>query len=127
MGLKQRVLVLDALAGSKNRERKDIAVTRILCGISAGAMMCALATAVTISSVEARPNTGDYSCAGLRDFIASRGAVTMNTKSANVYQRFVANRSQCIASQGLDRVFAPARGGQCLLRICVQQDIEDSR
>ena len=53
------------------------------------------ATVFSGSAAEARPNTTDYSCLGVRGFIDQRGTVVMNTKNRFVYRKFYAPDYQC--------------------------------
>ena len=77
-----------------------------------------LALTVFTSFAEARPSTRSYTCEGARAFVASKGAVVMNTKNANVYRRFVRGYAQCRRDEVVEPFAVPVRGGRCTLRIC---------
>lgn len=74
--------------------------------------------ALTGSAVEARPNTKDFTCAGVRDYIGQKGTVVMNTKNSNVYRKFYAPHYQCPFSNVHTRYDAPTKTGMCTLFIC---------
>jgi len=88
--------------------------------------MAALVTSsVFAGTPQARPSTKSFTCQGVRNFIKDWGAVVMNAKSANVYRRFVANRSFCSPGQVTIGYSVPTKTGRCRLRICVDADIDD--
>lgn len=74
--------------------------------------------ALTASAVEARPNTKDFTCTGVRDYIEQKGTVVMNTKNSNVYRKFYAPHYQCPFSNVHTRYDAPTKTGMCTLFIC---------
>ena len=71
------------------------------------------------SIAEARDSTRNYSCSGVKQLIALRGAVVLNTKNQHVYRRFVASRAYCQPDEITKIYSAPTRSGRCRLRICV--------
>lgn len=77
-----------------------------------------LAFAPLTSTADARPSTQRFGCLGLHDFIDDAGAVVMNTKNRNVYDRLVANRSYCEREKRLTRITVPTRDGYCRVFIC---------
>ncbi len=80
----------------------------------------AIATIVQPGTADARPDTKSFTCEGVRDYVADRGAVVMNTKNRNVYRRFVSNQSFCQYNEGLRLHFVPTRSKKsCSLKICV--------
>lgn len=81
-----------------------------------------IATSFTIDVAEARPSTKSYPCSALQDLIEQRGAMIMDTKSRNVYKRFVANRSYCTLEEKTKSHRVPAADGTCKLRICYSTD-----
>lgn len=85
----------------------------------------ALSIAAISQAGHARPGTQSYTCEGVRDLIAQRGAIVMNTTSSHVYRRFVANRSFCSYGERTKRYSVPTRSGRCSLRICVEFDNDD--
>tara|TARA_R110002124_G_scaffold66612_7_gene181312 strand:+ start:12345 stop:12668 length:324 start_codon:yes stop_codon:yes gene_type:complete len=76
------------------------------------------ATVFSGSAAEARPNTTDYSCLGVRGFIDQRGTVVMNTKNRFVYRKFYAPDYQCPFSTIHTPYSAPTKSGMCTLFIC---------
>ena len=70
----------------------------------------------------ARESTKSYTCAGLKQMLRKRGAAVLNTKNSNVYERLVANRSQCEFEQVTRRISVPTRDGSCRVRKCEQRD-----
>lgn len=90
----------------------------------------ALVTAITlvlvaISTASARPNTNAFSCDGLNDLIAQKGAVVLNTKSSSKYQvygRFVANRSYCRTNEVLLGFKVPTKTNSCKLKMCIKSE-----
>nr|WP_306264043.1 hypothetical protein [Pararhizobium sp. IMCC3301] len=70
------------------------------------------------SAAQARPNTTDYSCSGVRDFIDQRGTVVMNTKNRFVYRKFYAPHYQCSFSTIHTPYDVPTKSGMCTLFIC---------
>lgn len=87
--------------------------TAIALAVGAAIVSFALPT-----SAEARPSTKDFTCSALRDVIRQRGAVVLNTKNANVYRRFVKDRTQCALTETTRGISVPTRDGQCRLRVC---------
>lgn len=78
-----------------------------------------LTSAVLTGSVaEARPNTKDFSCAGVRAYVRDRGTVVMNTKNSNVYRKFYAPHRQCPFPTVHTRHSVPTKSGICRLFIC---------
>jgi len=80
----------------------------------------AFLTIVALSggAAEARPNTQDYTCAGVRAFVDQQGTVVMNTKNRNVYRKFYARNYQCPFSNVHTRHSVPTKSGMCTLFIC---------
>ncbi len=77
-----------------------------------------LAFAPLTTTADARPSTQRFGCLGLHDFIDNTGAVVMNTKNRNVYNRLVANRSYCEREKRLIRITVPTRDGSCRVFTC---------
>jgi len=74
--------------------------------------------ALSGSAADARPNTQDFTCEGVRAFIDQKGTVVMNTKNRNVYRKFYAPNYQCPYSTVHTRYDAPTKSGMCTLYIC---------
>ena len=89
-------------------------------------LVAALAISQAVSSVaHARPNSNAYTCPALKDLVAQRGAVVLNTKSSSTYQvygRFVANRSYCGSDERLMGFKVPAKESTCKLKLCIKSD-----
>ena len=80
---------------------------------------------VIIPVAHARPNSNAYTCPALKDLVAQRGAVVLNTKSNSTYQvygRFVANRSYCGSDEQLIGFKVPAKESTCKLKLCIKSD-----
>ena len=81
-----------------------------------------------LDQAEARPSTKSYTCQGLKELIAKRGAVILATKTQRTYNRFVANPGSCPrTSYFLKRVRVPTKSGQCSLRVCSDEDDRSGR
>lgn len=79
-----------------------------------------IASFSVLAVAEARPSTKSYTCNGVKNFIADRGAVVMNHKASHLYRRFVANRGFCKSTSRFLKAFSvPTKSGRCTLRICV--------
>lgn len=59
---------------------------KVVRGATASSIVIAIASIGSLQTADARPSTKSFTCEGLRNFIASRGAVVMNTKNSNVYR-----------------------------------------
>lgn len=84
------------------------------------AILAAAVSFVTLSGsgADARPNTQDFTCEGVRAFIDQKGTVVMNTKNSNVYRKFYAPNYQCPFSNVHTRYSVPTKSGKCTLFIC---------
>ena len=88
-------------------------------------VMLALGFAIAIPfPVEARDSTRAYTCGQVRQLIARRGAVVLNTKNQHVYRRFVVHRGFCQPDEITRTYVAPTRSGSCRLKICIEYDPE---
>lgn len=74
--------------------------------------------AFTAGPADARPNTKDYTCDGVRAFVVQQGTVVMNTKNRNVYRKFYARNYQCPFTNVHKRHSVPTKSGMCTLFIC---------
>ena len=87
--------------------------------------MAAIFAAIFPQEADARPSTQAFTCEGVRDYIASRGAAVMNTKTSSIYRRFVAHVGYCQSGEGIEYYSAPTRSGKCKLKICRDIDYDD--
>ncbi len=77
----------------------------------AGLLAASFAAVPTLA--EARPDTRALSCEQVRSIVQSEGAITMNT-GPNSYERFVADRGQCMYMEILEPAYVPTRDlAQC--------------
>lgn len=74
--------------------------------------------ALSGSAADARPSTQDFTCSGVRAFVAQKGTVVMNTKNSYVYRKFYAPDYQCPFSTVHTRYSVPTKSGMCTLFIC---------
>lgn len=79
---------------------------------------CLTFGALPTSSAEARPNTKDFTCTGVRNFVDQKGTVVMNTKNRHVYRKFYAPNRHCPFSTVHKRHSVPTKSGMCTLFIC---------
>jgi len=78
-----------------------------------------LPVALPIHGADARPSTRSYTCQGAQNLVRQRGAVVMNHKNNNLYQRFVANLGYCkYPANRLKRFGVPTKDGACSLYVC---------
>ncbi|MEO0547126.1 MAG: hypothetical protein AAF035_09265 [Pseudomonadota bacterium] len=88
-------------------------------GTGAAAIASAVAfTMLATTLAEARPSTRNFTCDGVRDFVADRGAVVMNHKSSSLYRRFVSGFGFCSFDERRAPFTVPTRDGACRLYIC---------
>ena len=74
-------------------------------------------------TAEARPSTKSYTCQGVQNLVNRRGAIVMNHKSRNLYQRFVRNVRYCRHPYNSTKRFrVPTKTGSCYLRICYERE-----
>lgn len=74
------------------------------------------------SSSQARPSTRSYTCSQLIDLVMQRGAIVMNHKSSQLYQRFVHSYIYCRFGGDSTRNYqVPAKDGTCTLKVCYKQ------
>lgn len=89
-------------------------------------LMAAMTMMLAVPTIaEARPSTKSYTCSGLKGFIASRGAVVMDTKNRRVYDRLIASRRFCTFDKKPERIDVPTRTGQCQVLHCIEKEFED--
>lgn len=93
-------------------------LTRSITTFIAFVGVCLSFSILSGSAAEARPNTQDYTCAGVRAFVDQQGTVVMNTKNRNVYRKFYARNYQCPFSNVHTRHSVPTKSGMCTLFIC---------
>ena len=74
------------------------------------------------SIAEARLSTKNFTCSDVKDLIFQQGAITLNTKNASVYRRFVADRSFCKQNETAKRISVPSKSNKCRLQHCAQRE-----
>ncbi|MEM1040173.1 MAG: hypothetical protein AAGI12_11980 [Pseudomonadota bacterium] len=88
-------------------------------GASVASVAGAMAfTMLATTLAEARPSTRNFTCDGVRDFVADRGAVVMNHKSSRLYRRFVSGFGLCSFDERRAPFTVPTRDGACRLYVC---------
>ena len=73
-------------------------------------------------TAQARLNTGDFTCAEVKDLVFQQGAIVLNTRSPSIFDRFVADRSFCKSGENVRQTSAPSKSGDCRLMRCVVED-----
>ena len=77
-----------------------------------------LTTSLSIGSADARPNTRDFTCDGVRAYLDARGTAVMNTKNRSIFRKFYAPHQQCPFSTVHKAHRVPTKTGMCILYIC---------
>ncbi len=77
-----------------------------------------LAQATTAALAQPRPTTETLTCSQAQSFVASRGAVLMNS-GPTTYDRFVASRAFCTGNDIAEPAYVRTRDNpQCALYAC---------
>lgn len=67
-----------------------------------------------------RPSTLNMSCAEVQATVARAGAIVLST-GRNTYNRYVANRGQCLWGEFMDYEWVPTADGRCRLQVCLPE------
>ncbi len=84
-------------------------------------LLCAVS--LSVGSAKARPNTPDYTCEGVKEFVEQQGTVVMNykvfdDKRPTVYRKFYSRNYECPYTQVHTAFEVTTKTGDCILYIC---------